>query len=288
MTRWSLVVGLTLALVAPSPAVVLRYKLAGGEKMVYRDQMAMAFSGDGPKGDHSRLQFRSDSRVQQTVRKAEESGFTLDIENLSNKTTVTHDGGKTQHDDQLNPPERVRLTSRGKVLERKTMGKKDKSKDGEPSMGFCTKLDELDIVQQVFDGLMLPEGDVEPGAEWTDVIAVDLTPDDKAVRTPVEVKATAAFRRLVKVRGEECAEIETGFEVPLRTPKDSDSKQLNLKIDGTISGLIRSYFSVKRGRTIAETSTVGVVGKMTLAPDGGKSIKLGGRLKLNTKTVLED
>ena len=283
--RWALLVLLAGLTVTPSRAVVLRYKFKTGQKLMYRDQLALAFVSDGgPQGDKAKWQYRSDSLLRQTVKKVDSEAVTVDYETVENHTELIHGSGETNKSQNTGHPERVKMTSRGKVVERKQLDPKDK----EPGIGYTTKLDEFAIVQQVFDGLLLPEEDVEPGATWTDTVSVDLTPGDKDVRTPVEVKTEATFKRVVIVRGEECAELVTDFTVPLKTPKDKEAKELNISLEGSIIGHLTSYFAIERGQSVVELATLGALGKMTLQPPGAPKVKLGGRMKINIKTVLEE
>lgn len=266
-------------------AVELRYKYEAGETIVYRDWLAMAFApqAEGSDGREGRLQFRSDSLLRQQVKKADSSAYTIEIETTSNSTEVIGPDGKSEKKENLGDPERVRLTHRGKVLDRKNLGK-DADEGGDT--GFCTLLDEFAIVQQIFDGLLLPEGDVDPGHTWTDTIEVDLTqghPDS----TKIKVECQATFKRIVVVDGIECAELVTDFKVPLKAPKSKEAKELNLTIDGEILGHLTSYFGIELGRSVVELATIGVNGLMTMEPEGAGKTQFGGRMKVNLKTVLD-
>ena len=275
---------LILASCAPWPAraVELKYKYEAGETIVYHDWLAMAFA---PKieGEEGRLQFRSDSMLKQHIKKADDRAYTIEIETTKNQTEVTGPDGKTEQKENLGDPERVRLTPRGKVLERKTLGK-DADEGGDT--GFCTLLDEFAIVQQIFDGLLLPEGDIDPGHTWTDTIEVDLT-QGHPESTKIKVDCKAEFKRLVMVDGEQCAEIVTDFKIPLKAPKSKEAKELNLTIEGDIFGHLTSYFGVDLGRSLCELATIGVNGKMVMNPAGAGKTEFGGRMKVNLKTVLE-
>jgi len=273
-----------LAILAPWPAhaVELRYKYEAGETIVYRDWLAMAFAPTSEEGT-GRLQFRSESMLRQQIKKADASSYTIEIETTKNTTEVISPEGESETKENLGDPERVRLTTRGKVLERKSLGKEE---DDGGDTGFCTLLDEFSIVQQIFDGLLLPEGDVEPGHSWTDTIEVDLT-DGHPESTKVKIDCEATFQRIVVVNGVQCAEIVTDFKIPLRAPKSKEAKELNLTIDGDILGHLTSYFGIELGRSVVELATIGVDGKMIMNPAGAGKTEFGGRMKVNLKTVLE-
>ncbi len=275
---------LSLALAMPwsARAVELRYKYEAGETIIYRDWLAMAFAPQ-VEGEEGRLQFRSESTLRQQIKKAENNAYTIEIETTANRTEVIGPDGKSEKKENLGDPERVRLTSRGKVLERKSLGK---SEDEGGETGFCTLLDEFSIVQQVFDGLLLPEGDVEPGHKWTDSIEVDLT-DGHPESTKVKIDCAATFKRLVLIDGVECAEIVTDFKIPLRAPKTKETKELNLTIEGDILGHLTSYFGIELGRSVVELATIGVNGMMEMTPEGAGKTQFGGRMKVNLKTVLD-
>ncbi len=285
MNIWTGLLLLIAIWATPLRAVELRYKFKLHEKLKYRDSMALAVQNEGMGGSKSRWQYRAESRLVETVKQASDDSYTLEIETVENKSKFTGPDGNTNESEEKGKPERVNMTHRGRVTERKTLGPEDDKQSG---MGYTTKLDEFAIIQQVFDGLTLPEGEVEPGATWSDKLTVDLTPDDKKVRTQVEVEAAAEFRRLVTVLGDVCAEIVTDFTVPLKTPKDKESVDLKLAIEGKIIGHMVTYFSVARGRAVVELGTIGVIGEMTMAPEGMGKTTMGGRMKFNLKTVLED
>ncbi len=264
-------------------AVVLRYQYEQGDQLKYRDQMALAFMADpqGEAGDAARFQFRSNSLLQQTVKKVDGDTYTVEYETKENQSEVISGDGETEKSEHTGHPERIKLTSRGRVLERKSLG----DDDNEP-MGYTTKLDEFAIIQQVFDGLTFPEGDVNPGDTWGEPLKIDLTPDDKDLRTIVEIEAKTLFKRLVKVRGELCAELVTDFTIPLKTPKDKESKELQLTIEGEVMGHLTSFFAVEQGHAIVELATLGAVGQMTLRPPGMGKQTVGGKMKIHVKTVL--
>lgn len=280
--RRPLTVLLLCLLAAPADAVLLRYSFEEGETVRYRDRTAMAIVTDGPSGAEAKWQFRSESLLEQKVRDAN-GAFVIETETVENKSEVIDADGEKKTSEELGHPERVRLTPRGRVEKRETLGEEDSL-----GIGYTTKLNEFAIIQQVFDGLIFPEEEVEPGAEWTESIPVDLTSEDKDLRTPVTVEATTTFKRLVRIRDEECAELVTDFEIPLRTPKDDEAEALNLTIDGRILGHLTTYHSLSRGRSLVELATLGAVGEMTMSPPGIKKAKVGGRMKINIKTVLED
>ncbi|MCC7494015.1 MAG: hypothetical protein IT204_16780 [Fimbriimonadaceae bacterium] len=277
---------LTVALAhSPAAAVVLRYKYESGEKNRYRDQVAMAFAAETKGEDPVRWQFRSESLLEQKVEKVDGERYQIHYQTLENSSAMQPEDGKAEKSEHLGDPERIKMTSRGRVLERKTLAKDD---DSEPGMGYTTKLDEFAIVQQIFDHLEFPERDVNAGDKWEEHIKVDLTPDDPKVRTFEEITAVTRLERLVTINGKVCAELVTDFEVPLRTPKDKESSELGLSLEGTILGHLTTYFDIEGGQSVVELATLGALGKMTMAPSGGQKLTVGGKLKVNIKTVLVD
>ncbi|NUP98978.1 MAG: hypothetical protein HUU35_03875 [Armatimonadetes bacterium] len=273
-----------VALLQPATAVELRYQFEPGEKLVYRDYVAMAFRSEGSGATDSRWQYRSNSRLEQVVKKVDDGVYTIETTTTDNESEIVSADGERNKSEHKGDPERVRMDDRGLVVERKSLGDEEE----EASVGYTTKLDEFAIIQQVFDALTLPADDVDPGATWSKSIKVDLTPDDNSVRTPVEVELKSTFTRIVKVRNEECAELVTDFEVPLKTPKDKEASELRLSISGRLLGHLTTYFSLSRGRALVELATLGAVGEMSIAPPGGERARMGGIMKVNIKTVLED
>lgn len=278
---------LLLVALRPAGAVVLRFQFKPGEKLVYRDQLALAFDSQPPAGPRIQMRLRSDSRIEETVKKAEDGRFQLHIETTENKTRREGPGDATESSENKGDPERVELDERGRVLERKSLGKGDASEGGR---GFTSMLDEFAIIQQVLDGLPYPEGEVEPGHRWEETVAVNLTPEDGGkLKTMVDVRIRSEFRRIVLVRGEECAELVSDFEVPLRTPSNDMARELKLSVDGKILGHLVTYFSIPRGRAVVELGTFGAAATVAMTPPGGsETARIRGRLKLNSKTVLEE
>lgn len=286
--RWHRSLGpLVLALLAAqaAPAVVLQYKYQVGETFHYQDHLTLAFEADASVGQRRRLQLRSDSRIQQTVKEAEGDTFVLDLKTVENETRRTDESGREDTAENLGSPEQIRIRANGLIAERKEL--KEDPQQG-PSAGLVTPLDEFAIVQQVFDHLTLPAGEVEPGAEWPSAMTLNLTPDTPD-ETTVELTVTTKFARLVTVSGETCAELMTEFSIPLREPSNNETRELNVDIRGAILGHLTSYFSIERGRSLVELATLGVHGSFSIAPPGaGDKLTVRGRMKCNIKTVLED
>lgn len=273
-----------LTLAAPAGAVELRYKLKAGEKLVYRDQLALAFDSQAADAPKSQLQIRSNSKIEERVTKVEDGVATMDLKTTENTTTRTSPGGGTDKIENPGHPERIKLAANGKVVKRESLDKDDSG----PGPGFTSMLDEFAILQQVLDNLTYPDGDVQPGATWDQTIAVDLTPESGNLHTMVNVKPTTTLKRLVVVNGETCAEIITDFEIPLEPPKNEMSKEMKLGLDGKIVAHLVTYFAVDRGRALVELSTIGAAARVSMSPPGGgERVTIRGRMKLNIKTVLE-
>lgn len=266
---------------APSQAVELRYKFKAGEKLEYRDWAALAMESGPEEGDPDRLQLKIDSQIRQTIKKVDGHHATVDVETTDNQTETLPATGKSTKKEDKNDPERLRIDDRGMVLERKSLGKEAK-KDPEP-------VDLFAIVQQVFDHLRLPEGNVEPGDDWTESLDLNLTPNlDKA--NPIKGSYTSKFVRVVKLNGQDAVEISTEFHVPLKSAKPIETEGMKLSVDGELFGKLLMYFSVERGRSLVETGSFGAHTEMTIGIIKGKAdkIKLNRTLKVNTKTVLQD
>jgi hypothetical protein len=276
------VLAAALLAAAPGRAVTLRYKYKAGDKLTYRDQLALATdlsAGEGA-GETERMQMRSDSRLRQVIKGGKDGVWTIEIETIENQTETMPQGGKTTKTSDKGDPERVRIDDRGLVAERKELGKEADKPGPEP-------IDVPDVLQQVLDHLQLPAGDVNPGDSWTDACEVKLVKDlDKS--PTVNVSATSRFTRLVKVNGHECAEIKSTFEVPLKIAKPIDFQQLKFTADGKLMGDYTMYFALDLGQSLVELSTVGAdVTFVPVIPKGPK-VSLERRLKFNTKTVLEE
>lgn len=278
--------GLAMALVAMSwtgaQALEFKYKFKAGDKLSYHDFACLAMESGPAEGDADRVQLRVDSRLRQTIKKVEGGSATIEVETLENQTeTIPEDGKSTKKEDK-NDPERIRIDERGTVLERKTLSKEAK-KDPDP-------VDVFAILQQMFDKIRLPQGNVEPGAEWTENVELNLTPSlDKA--TLVKGSYTSRFVRLVTLKGQEAAEIATEFKISLKAPKPIETEGLKMTLDGQLLGKLAMFFSPSLGRSLVETGTVGIHTEMAISPAiKGKveKIQLNRTIKLNTKTVLED
>ena len=268
----------------PAQAVKLEYKFEPGEKMVYHDRAALSFETEGGEGfARQRMQLRSDSRIQQVVKKRDGDVFTIEIETIANETTRLLPGEKPETSSNTGHPERVRLRRGGQVIERTKL-----DKDADSASGLTTPLDEFAILQQALDAQTLPADEVEPGHRWTDTVQVDLTPSSDKVRTMTEVTVSSEFRRLVMVKGEECAELVAHFRVPLRAPANDESRQLKMRIEGFVAGRLTTYFSLARGRALVELGTFGAIGEVTMQPEGARRMNFKGRLMMHIKTVLED
>ncbi len=277
---------LLIALLAPGArAELLRYRFTAGETFRYTDHFVMAFEADANVGQRRRLQLRSRSTIEEKVTRVQGDVHTIEVRMTDNQTERTDETGETTKLENLGSPERIELAARGRIVSREDI---EAEEEESPGSGFVTPLDEFAIVQQIFDALELPEDDVEPGAEWSAPITVNLTPgtDDK---TEQKVDTKTTFARLVTVRGERCAELVTDFVIPLREPRNAETRELNIKIGGNIIGHLTTYFGIERGRAIVELATLGVHGSFTIAPPGaGQRLAVSGRLKCNIKTVLED
>ena len=286
--NWRTIGGLGLAVVlaaalgaAPARAVELRYKYKSGDKLEYRDWAALAMESGPDEGDPERIQLKIDSHLRQTIKKVDGRTAVVDVETTDNSTETIPANGKPSKKEDKGQPERLRIDDRGAVLERKTLGKEHKD-DNDP-------VDVFDIVQQVFDHLRLPEGNVEPGADWTEALDLNLTPKlDKP--NPTKGSYTSKFVRMVVLNGAPVAEISTEFRVPLKVAKPIEQEGMRMTVDGELFGKLVMYFSVEQGRSIVETGTFGAHTEMGLSMTKGKAdkIKLVRNLKVNTKTVLED
>ena len=272
--RRALVVTLVAAaLAAPAGAVTLRLKFKPGEKATYRDQMAMALERTSDTDLSMRMQMRSDSKIRQTVKHTADGLATLDIETLENTTETIPESGKAEKSDDKGDGERIKISDRGLISERTSLGKTSHSDEG---------IDTLAVLQRAIDGMTMPEEDLEAGGEWTDSYDVALT--DKGLKGPkTTVELTGTLVRMVTVKGRECAELVVDFSAPLDIDKAVDVGDAKVTCKGTVLGHLTMYLDVERGESVAEMATYG--GHVQIAMEVAKhKVKLEETLKMNTKT----
>ncbi|MBI2298576.1 MAG: hypothetical protein HYU66_06420 [Armatimonadetes bacterium] len=285
-TAWLLALALLAGALAPAGAVELRYRFKPGEKHHYRDMLALAFDSHVPGVPREQYRVRSNSVFETVVKKLDGEVATVEVATTENSTERISADGETEKTENKGHPERVRIEATGRIVERHNLGK---DKDDDTGGGFTSTIDEFAVVQQVLDGLSFPAEDVEPGHEWTGKVEVNLAPESVKAKTLVTVEPQSTFKRVVIVRGEECAEIVTDFVVPLKTPKLAGGKDIRLEIEGDIHAHLVVYLGLKSGRSICEMATLGAVAKVTMTPPGGQEkMTIHGRLKVNLKTVLEE
>src|SRR5690606_29150236 len=160
---------------------------------------------DDPQDEPTRLQFRSETTYEETVRSVQDGVYLLHIEAVENETRTSLDGEAAEETEELGDPERVRINDRGKVIERRSLGKPQQD------TGLTSPLDEFAILQQAIDAVALPAKDVDPGHTWVERLKVDLTPRSENIRTLVDVEVRNKFERVVLLNGQECAELVTDF-----------------------------------------------------------------------------
>ncbi|MBI5833412.1 MAG: hypothetical protein HZB16_14030 [Armatimonadetes bacterium] len=273
LRRALVAVVVAVALATPGGAETLRLKFKPGEKVTFRDQMAMALERTSDTDMNMRLQMRSDSKVRQTVKHLADGLATLEIETLENSTETIPEGGKPGKSEEKGDGERIKISERGLISERVSLGKDTKSEEG---------IDTLAVLQRVIDGMTMPEEDVEPGGEWSDTYEVALT--DKGLKGPkTSVDLSGKFERLVMLKGRECAELVVDFTAPLDIEKTVEIGEAKVTCKGSVMGHLTMYLDVERGESLAETATYG--GHLELNMEVAKhKVRLAETLKMNTKT----
>lgn len=208
-------------------------------------------------GQMARMQFRMSSQQLQKVRSVNGGIAVLDVveSTLSGKMTT---GGKTES--MANKPTRsvVRLTERGRFLERKGIGAGAED-------GGASGIEGADVLF----GLNFPDRDLKPGDSWQDTFEIG----SKGQRQRVQATWKYVARELFQ--GRACAKITTVLSMPL-TASDADlGLGAGFSQQGKMSATMTTYFDPKEGIELYSAGSLTTASKADLSglsPEAGELV----------------
>lgn len=238
---------------AAAHAERLRYRFRTGQTIEYRANLAGATMLGQTGGQMARMQFRMTARQLQRVRSLSGGTVVLDVveSTLSGKMTMS---GKTEPMDRAPNRSVVRMTERGRFLDRKGQGE-----PGEEA--GASGIDGADVLF----GLNFPDRDVKPGDTWQDTFEIG----SKAA--PQRVRGTWKYVAREVFRGRPCAKITTVLSMPM-TGGDTELG-VGLSERGKMSATMTTYFDPKEGIEIYSSGSLVTTSKAdltSLSPEAGE------------------
>lgn len=233
----------------------LRYRFRAGQTFQYRASLAGATMLGQTGGQMARMQFRMTSLQRQRVRSV--SGGTVLLEvvetTLSGKMTM---GGKTES--MARTPNRsvVRMTERGRFLERKSQGEATEE-------GGASGVEGADVLF----GLNFPDRDLKPGDTWQDTFVLG----SKA--QPQRVRATWKYVARELFQGKPCARITTVLSMPMTGDEADVGLGAGFAQQGKMSATMTTYFDPKAGVEVYSSGSLITVSKAdltSLSPEAGE------------------
>lgn len=244
-----------IALTLPTAARAerLRYQFRPGQRLQYRANLAGATMLGQSGGKMARMQFRMNARQLQRVRSVAGGVVVLEVveTTLSGKMTL---GGKTEAMPRTPNRSVVRMTARGRFLERK-----GQNEAGEA--GGASGVDGADVLF----GLNFPDRDLKPGDTWQDTFVIGSKAQPRRVRATWKYVAREVFQ------GRSCAKITTTLSMPM---SDSDPELgADFSQQGKMSATMTTYFDPKAGVEVYSSGSLISASKAdltSLSPEAGE------------------
>lgn len=256
---------LVLACLAPAAARAerLTYRFRAGQMYQFRASLAGATMLGQAGGPMARMQFRMKASQAQKVRVVSGTEVVLDVveTTLSGKTTI---GGKTEAMQRTPTRSVVRMTPRGRFLERK--GQESSGEEGGSS-----GIEGADVLF----GLNFPDRDLKPGDTWQDTFEIGKKGQIRRVRATWKYVAREVFQ------GRPCAKITTVLSMPM----NSDGAELGLgsglSEQGKMSATMTTYFDPKQGIELYSKGSLVTTSKADLSSLNPEAGELANVTKIN-------
>lgn len=254
----------TLVLLSPAVARAerLTYRFRPGQTYQFRASLAGATMLGQTGGPMARMQFRMTARQVQKVRSVSGGTVVLDVveTTLSGKMTT---GGKTETMQRTPTRSVVRLTSRGRFLDRK-------GQDAEGEAGGASGMEGADVLF----GLNFPDRDLKPGDTWQDTFEI------RSGGVPRQVRATWKYAAREVFQGRPCAKITTLLSMPM-----TDSAELgpgtSFSEQGKMSATMTTYFDPKQGIELYSSGSLVMTSKADLSALNPEAGELANVTKIN-------
>lgn len=259
--RSVILVLLVVASASGARAERLRYRFRPGQTIQYRANLAGATMLGQTGGQMARMQFRMTARQVQRVRSI--SGGTVVLEvvetTLSGKMTM---GGKTEPMERAPNRSVVRMTERGRFLDRKGQG--DPAEEGGAS-----GIDGADVLF----GLNFPDRDLKPGDSWQDTFVIGSKTE------PQRVRATWKYVSREVFQGRPCVKITTTLSMPM-SGGDTELGP-GFAQQGKMSATMTTYFDPKEGLEIYSSGSLVTASKADLTSLSPEAGELANATKIN-------
>jgi hypothetical protein len=254
--RFVLLAFAALSVPTAARAERLRYQFRPGQNLQYRANLAGATMLGRTGGKMARMQFRMNARQLQRVRSVSGGVVVLDVveTTLSGKMTL---GGKTEAMPRTPNRSVVRMTARGRFLERKGSNEADEAGEA----GGAAGVEGADVLF----GLNFPDRDLKPGDTWQDTFVLGSKAQPRRVRATWKYVAREVFQ------GRSCAKITTVLSMPM---SDSDPELgAAFMQQGKMSATMTTYFDPKAGVEVYSSGSLITASKAdlsSLSPEAGE------------------
>lgn len=239
----------------PARADEFRYKFRAGQVTQNRISLAGATMMGAGGAPMSQAQFRTVLRQVQRVRSVAGGVATLEVLEAPISSTVTV-AGRTEKNPEEPTRSIVKITERGRFINRKQLGRNAEMEGGSPLEGA-----------DALYGLNFPARNIKPGESWTDTLTVGSGAEAR------KVTVTTKYVKREKFRGKDCAKFASTLTTSLFTPAETVAMDGSAAPAGKVAGTITTYFDPAAGSEVYSSGSLSMVMRADLSalgPDAGE------------------
>ncbi len=270
---------------------LLRYKGKAGDTHRYKSWFVLRMVGTIPTPAglrEGRMEYQSEAIYLHKILSVAEDG-TLEIETTKESGKARIGDGERMRDLPDEPYKRVvKMTNRGKVLEKRELTGQEEEESEEEAAEFPLAspryqptrwLDK--IYETAVHNIAFPEQPIKVGDTWQERVTEQVTPGCK-----VPITITSHFKELVKVDGRLCAVIQSNIDAPFEAQETVG--EWSVQVRGRFTATLTMHFDPELGDEVQSVDEGRLVMEVAISGPNRPTLTVTHRLIARGKTVWLD